>query len=163
MGCVYILTNEAMPDLVKIGFTTRTAKKRAEELYKDRSNAITGVPMPFSVAHEELCEDPQKLETLIHQELEDHRLRNPCNGKIEREFFKYPADEAFQKLKDIHQRHPEHAACLNFQETEEFQLPVDGASQIPQTLDDRVWRKWTSHFLTDLKRKAKTKRNTLYE
>ena len=34
MGSVYILTNKAMPDLVKIGYTTRTAKERGEELYR---------------------------------------------------------------------------------------------------------------------------------
>ena len=42
MGSVYILTNEAMPDLIKIGCTTRTAEERAQELY------TTEVPHPFS-------------------------------------------------------------------------------------------------------------------
>ena len=45
MGCVYILKNPAMPDLIKIGYTMETAQKRADELSRS-----TGVPMPFEVA-----------------------------------------------------------------------------------------------------------------
>ena len=137
MGCVYILTNPAMPGLIKIGYTTRTAEERAKELYEGRNgNAVTGVPMPFTVAHEESCENPRELESLIHKALEASRLENPNTGKIEREFFKYQADEAYQKLKEIHKHHPTHTACLDS--------------------DGGVWRKWTSHFLTRFKRKAKT-------
>lgn len=40
MGCVYILKNPAMSDLIKIGQTERTAQERADELY------TTGVPQP---------------------------------------------------------------------------------------------------------------------
>lgn len=38
MGCVYILENPAMPDLIKVGQTESTAQACAEELY------TTGVP-----------------------------------------------------------------------------------------------------------------------
>ena len=41
MGCVYILKNPAMPDLIKIGHTKRTARERANELY------TTSVPEPM--------------------------------------------------------------------------------------------------------------------
>ena len=44
-GWVYILTNPAMPNMVKIGFTTRSLEARADEL-----TAATGVPLPFVVA-----------------------------------------------------------------------------------------------------------------
>ncbi len=126
MGTVYILTNKGMPNLVKIGYTERTAQDRADELYEK----ITGVPMPFNVAHEEFCQNPQELETLIHDELDELRPNK------DREFFEFSEpSEAIQKIKEIHKRHPTHAACVDSQ-------------------DDNVWRKWTSHFLTRFKRKV---------
>ena len=129
MGYVYILTNEAMPDLIKIGYTERTAEERAKELYEGRNgNAVTGVPAPFSVVHEESCENPQELETLIHRELDALRPNK------RREFFRFsdPA-EAIERLKRIHKAQPTHQGCVG---------------------NTRVWRKWTSHFLTRFKRKA---------
>ena len=42
MGTVNVLTNEAMPGLVKVGKTSGLLEKRMRELYK------TGVPIPFS-------------------------------------------------------------------------------------------------------------------
>lgn len=130
MGSVYILTNEGMPNLVKIGYTNRSAQKRAEELYRDiNGNAITGVPSPFDVAHEEFCEKPEELERLIHQEL------NELRHNKEREFFTFPnPSEAIQRLKHIHENDPTHKACIG----------------------NRGWRKWTSHFLTRFKRKTNT-------
>jgi hypothetical protein len=43
-GFVYILTNDMMPDLVKIGLTTALPEDRAKELFN------TGVPNSFNVA-----------------------------------------------------------------------------------------------------------------
>ena len=109
MGCVYILKNPEMPDLIKIGQTERTAQECADELY------TTGVPLPFQIAHEYLCENHEQLGRTIHQKLAPHRYdRN-------REFFEYPADDAYQLLRD---------------------------------LEDRSYRRWTSHFLTRFKKKA---------
>ena len=146
MGSVYILINRGMPNLVKIGYTERTAKDRANELYEK----ITGVPMPFNVAHEEICENPKELETLIHEEL------NELRPNKYREFFEFSEpSEAIQKLKEVHRHHPAHAACSGSPPgTEKSLPPVDEAPQIPRILDDGVWRKWTSHFLTRFKRKV---------
>ncbi len=137
MGSVYILTNEGMPNLVKIGYTNRTAEDRAKELYKDRNgNSVTGVPAPFDVAYEEFCENPIELETLIHQEFDEFRPNK------DREFFTFPdPSEAIQRLKRIHEGHPTHKACVG----------------------NRGWRKWTSHFLTRFKRKANTEQEENYE
>lgn len=93
MGCVYILKNEAMPNLIKIGCTKETADKRANDLY------TTGVPKRFEVVHELDQLEPEeykKLESEIHRELEKYRV-NP-----NREFFEYPADDAVQLLKKLH-------------------------------------------------------------
>ena len=100
-----------MPDLIKIGHTTGTAEARAKELY------TTGVPLPFEVAHEFLCENHEQLGHEIHQKLAPYRY------DANREFFKYPADDAYQLLKN---------------------------------LEDRSYRRWTSHFLTRFKKKAET-------
>ena len=116
MGCVYILKNPSMPDLIKIGYTTRTAEERAKELYE----GITGVPEPFVVVYIENCEDPQKLESVIHRKLSAYRINK------NREFFKYPADEAYQLLQELHR--------------------YQNASW---------WRRWTSHFLTRFRKKVK--------
>ena len=40
-GTVYVLTNPAMPGMVKIGKTTRDVTHRLKDLYS------TGVPLPF--------------------------------------------------------------------------------------------------------------------
>lgn len=41
-GYIYVLANSAMPDLVKVGKTTRTPAERAAELSKShrRANAV---------------------------------------------------------------------------------------------------------------------------
>ena len=44
-GWVYVLTNPAMPGLVKIGLTSRNPQVRAAELTQ-----ATGVPAPFVIA-----------------------------------------------------------------------------------------------------------------
>ena len=43
MRVVYILTNEAMPGLIKIGYTDKTIEKRMKELSRH-----SGVPLPFT-------------------------------------------------------------------------------------------------------------------
>ncbi len=124
MGSVYILTNKAMPGLVKIGFTeTQTAQDRADQLYHGYNNSVgTGVPMPFDIVHEEFCDNPKELEALIHQELAELRPNK------DREFFKFSdPSEAIQKLKEVHKRLPTHVNCVS---------------------SDSLWRKWTSQFLT---------------
>ena len=92
MGCVYILKNPAMPDLIKIGYTTRTAEERATELYE----GVTGVPKPFVVAYIVDCEEPPKLEAAIHKKLSNYRINE------KREFFEYPADAAYQLVQELH-------------------------------------------------------------
>ena len=89
MGCVYILTNEAMPGLIKIGHTTKTARERADELYQ------TGVPKPFKVAYEFPCDNHEQLEVEMHRKLKQHRVNK------NREFFEYPAEEAYQLLQEL--------------------------------------------------------------
>lgn len=46
-GWVYVLENESMPGVYKIGMTTSTPEKRAKDI-----SSSTGVPTPFIVVKE---------------------------------------------------------------------------------------------------------------
>jgi len=59
-GYVYILSNQSMPGLVKIGKTTRDVFTRATELFQ------TGVPTPFDVEHYVASPDCHTLENTMH-------------------------------------------------------------------------------------------------
>jgi len=81
-GWVYVLTNEAMPGLVKVGYTMKDPAIRAQDLYKDpKIGALAGVPMPFVVAYKALVVNPYQVEQAVHKLLEKKRLNE------EREFF----------------------------------------------------------------------------
>lgn len=78
-GIVYVLTNPAMPGLVKIGMTTRLdIDTRMKELYS------TGVPVPFECIY--ACEvkstDCVRIEKALHKAFEPNRINS------NREFFK---------------------------------------------------------------------------
>lgn len=85
-GYVYILINESMTGLIKIGRTKRDSRSRARELFK------TGVPTPFQVAFEVFCDDYEAVEKKMHDELSDFRVNS------NREFFKYPVHKAIRLL-----------------------------------------------------------------
>ncbi len=87
-GLVYILENEAMPGLVKIGFTRRTVGVRAEELHS------VGVPMPFRIVFAIWSPCPESLEKAVHERLDYLRV---CEN---REFFKTVAENAVFHLID---------------------------------------------------------------
>lgn len=67
---VYVLTNPAMPGLVKIGMTTKSVKERIKEL------SSTGVPEPFQLYY--ACElgdglDPAEVERDMHELFASYR------------------------------------------------------------------------------------------
>ena len=62
-GWVYVITNKAMPGLVKVGFSTKDPKVRADEL--DNS----GMPHPYVVQYDALVEHPYGIEQRVHSEL----------------------------------------------------------------------------------------------
>jgi len=74
-GFVYLLTNETMPGIVKIGKTRRLPENRSNELY------TTGVALPFKVRFAIYSEDMDWLEQTVHEDLEQLRVSS-C-----REFF----------------------------------------------------------------------------
>lgn len=88
LGIVYVLTNPAMPGLVKIGLTTRTdAKTRMMELFS------TGVPLPFECNYAAKVNNPAKVEEALHTAF----LPNRVNPK--REFFEIEPIQAISIIK----------------------------------------------------------------
>jgi hypothetical protein len=93
MPCVYILTNQSMPGMVKIGQSSRSAAERCREV-----GGSTGVPTPFKVAHEfstVSAEAAVRLEKLVFRHLRKKRV-DP-----RREFFEVSADRAKEVIQEI--------------------------------------------------------------
>lgn len=65
-GWVYVIDNQAMPGLVKVGYSTKDPALRAKEL------AGTGVPHPFRVVFDALVEEPHVVERAVHALLASH-------------------------------------------------------------------------------------------
>ncbi len=87
-GTVYLLVNEAMPGLVKIGKTTQDDPSvRMDQLYS------TGVPVPFECALAVRVDDPSAVERALHTAFGPNRI-NP-----RREFFKIMPEQAVAVLK----------------------------------------------------------------
>ena len=76
MSIVYILTNEAMPGLIKIGLTNSTVEQRMITLDN------TSIPLPFECYYAARVSDSAKIERALHVGLGDHRVRHS------REFFR---------------------------------------------------------------------------
>jgi T5orf172 domain len=86
-GIVYVLTNPAMPGIVKIGKTSRgSVDARLSELYS------TGVPVPFECAFAGRVLNESKVEQAFHLAFGPYRL-NP-----KREFFQIEPEQAIALL-----------------------------------------------------------------
>lgn len=89
-GFVYILTNPAFPNYLKIGKTTRSTNERVKEL-----SSSTGVPHEFNIVYEIRCSDCDEAEKLVHQQLEKYRISKS------REFFDVNLDNAIFLINTI--------------------------------------------------------------
>lgn len=76
----FVLTNPAMPGLVKIGRTTTDLATRLRQL------DTTGVPLPFECIYAAYVADSAFVEKQIHMAFCDHRIRQS------REFFRLSPD-----------------------------------------------------------------------
>lgn len=81
MAIVYILTNECMPDTIKIGIT-----ENLEQRMKQLDN--TSVALPFECYYAVKVNDAAVIERKMHQGLDDYRVRN------NREFFNISPEQA---------------------------------------------------------------------
>ena len=86
---IYILTNESMPEYIKIGFTHGSVEGRIKQL--DR----TGVPLPFEIHYAANVENAEKEEKWLHSIFADRRARD------NREFFKMNPEYAALALKRV--------------------------------------------------------------
>ena len=69
-GSVYVLTNPAMPNMLKIGKTTRDVELRLSDLYS------TGVPLPFECEYAAKVIDIDKTEKTFPNAFSPNRI-NP--------------------------------------------------------------------------------------
>lgn len=68
-GWVYVISNKAMPGIVKVGFTMKEPRERAAELNH------TGAPHPYRVDYHVSVEDPYEIEQSAHRQLSRHRVK----------------------------------------------------------------------------------------
>lgn len=85
---VYVFTNEAMPELVKIGITSDSVESRLGQL-----SANSGVPLPFECYFAAEVQNGAKTEQVLHQLFSEYRL-NP-----KREFFKLDPEKVVLALR----------------------------------------------------------------
>ena len=81
MPIVYILTNECMPDTIKIGIT-----ENLEQRIRQLDN--TSVALPFECYYAVEVQDASIIEKKMHQGLDDYRVRD------NREFFRTSPEQA---------------------------------------------------------------------
>lgn len=86
-GWVYVITNKAMPDLVKVGYSTKDPTMRAKELDH------TGSPHSYRVEYDVLVQNPRDTERTVHAALADCR-----EGK---EWFRCPVQEAVGVIRRV--------------------------------------------------------------
>jgi hypothetical protein len=88
-GYIYVLINEHMVGLVKIGFTTRDVKERVREL-----SSHTGVPGKFELVEYYESSDVERDEKEIHRILNKYKL-------VRSEFFNLPQEVACDIIKQV--------------------------------------------------------------
>ena len=81
-GFVYVLRNECMPGIYKIGMTSRAPSQRCDEL-----SAATSAPIPFEIVCFGEVRDPAWVESTMHDSFSEYRVSEG------REFFALPGDE----------------------------------------------------------------------
>ena len=86
-GWVYLITNDSLPGLVKVGYSTKDPELRAREL------GNTGVPGSYKVAHDFLVHSPRRVEQAVHLLLDDRR-----EGK---EWFRCSTDQACEAIETV--------------------------------------------------------------
>ena len=114
-GWVYVLTNEAMPGLVKVGQTYKTPEIRAQELSSE-----TGVAAQYVVVYKAFVPNYDQVEKVVHDKLKS------AGKHYNKEFFKCEPFEAIRHIRDN--------AKIKFQESKE---DVDKRIQQQKELEEK--------------------------
>jgi len=88
-GFVYVLQNDFMNGLYKVGMTERSPSQRAIELSRG-----TGVPEQYAVAYYAEVENPGQVERQVHEALAGYRVNES------REFFRCPLIKVMRAIED---------------------------------------------------------------
>jgi hypothetical protein len=86
-GWVYIISNKAMPGLIKVGYSLKDPALRANELDNP------GAPHPYAVEYEVLVYNPLEIEQRTHKELKDFREA--------KEWFRCSLDDAVTAIRKV--------------------------------------------------------------
>jgi hypothetical protein len=86
-GWIYVITNKAMPGLVKVGYSMKDPVLRAEELEH------TGSPYPYVVDYEVLVEEPFGIEQKVHSHLKKYHER--------KEWFHCTSEDAIAAIQSV--------------------------------------------------------------
>ena len=122
-GYLYVLSNPSIPDLAKVGKTTREPAQRAAEL-----SAATGVASPFVLLYQQPVADCDAAEAWVHDVLTARGWRHADN----REFFSAPLHEIVA-LVFASATHVAHAAPALPGTPDP--LPTDAADDAPSEAD----------------------------
>ena len=120
-GIVYILTNDAMPDYIKIGMTTNDVQQRMRELDN------TSIPLPFRAHFAMEFSDYKQIESLLHTAFDHFRARK------NREFFEMQPEQAVQMLSQL-------APMLDGKEIRLSDDAIDAEGQVVENKSTRTQR-----------------------
>ena len=95
-GIVYILSNAAMPNYIKIGTTGGNSPSDVQKRMRELD--ATGVPRPFNCEYAAVVENPTDVEKALHTAFGDYRVRQS------REFFEGLAPSMVKAVLKLFQR-----------------------------------------------------------
>lgn len=110
-GWVYIISNPAIPNLVKIGYSMKDPQLRAKDF------AGTGVPFEFKVEWDILVDDPRFIEQATHKLL--HHKREA------KEWFRCTVIEAVNSIKKAASDITQYAERGVLQDSEQYPYPFE--------------------------------------
>ena len=130
-GYIYVLSNPAMPGLIKIGYTTRDINERVSEL-----SASTGVPSNFEFEAVFVSPAAEADEYDIHEMLVAHRQGS-------KEFFRLEPFFAVKKIAALLEQEPLETSAKIFVQWRALaaQKAEAEALEIEQRIGARIYRK----------------------